>query len=903
MNKNHGCFTTRAMVIAVQGALLAMAAMQPAFADEETDALTQPAKTIEVGVRNANTGSYKAGEYDGLQKKGATANVNLDVRGGGRYDSEDVARWRITGTDLGLETRNLSAEYGQQGKFRVSVGYDELLRNRSDSYQTPYNGAGSNSLTLPSNWIVPIVPQNSGTSLNARSFSSTTGLAPGPYTYAGGVWTPTAATAGNTTAVQNIQAADLPAFHNVNISTKRKKFDVGIQYNIDNQFSVMASMRREKKDGLQLMGTVSRVQPSTGGSVTDASVIIPYLIDQNTEQFNASLNFKNENSFVQAAYYGSFYKDNVPSMSWQNWQTGTTVAGGTGVATAHSFTTTTESTAPDNQFHQFSLAGGYDFSKTTKLAANASIARNTQNQAFLTDSTTVVVPQTSLNGLVVTKAFSLKLTTKPTNDLKLAANYKFDQRDNRTAVNIYQYADASEPATVSTLFTGAGVSAGAPAVLAQNANANRPYSKKVNQFGLDADYRVMQGHAVKVGYDLQKTERYCNGSWIGCVDAATTKDNTLKAEWRATLLETLTGKLGYAYTKRTISNYNENAFLALVPYANVVPIGATMSAYQYMLANGLNGFGPMAGYAATSGNAAAFFGSNNALANAAYANNNRISELPGMRRYNMADRNSDKLRSSLNWQATEQFSMQAGLNYSKDDYVHTTYGLKDGKSLALNLDGTYAASDSLSFTAYYSNEDKRSHSAGNNYATNSNTTNVNNQTAVVDCNGVTTTIQIRNNGNKMDPCENWTMDMHDQVDTLGFNVKQSGLLSGKLEVAGDITYSYARTNYGATGGVYVNNPYAVSGVPAATISAAYWIPAQALPEVTTKTTDLKVSGKYLLDKQSAVQVGYRYQKMSSTDYAYSGMQYGSVATVLPSNEQSPVYTVHTIGASYIYNLK
>ena len=36
-----------------------------------------------------------------------------------------------------------------QGRFRLTFGYDELRRNRSDSYQTPYNGAGTNVLTLP----------------------------------------------------------------------------------------------------------------------------------------------------------------------------------------------------------------------------------------------------------------------------------------------------------------------------------------------------------------------------------------------------------------------------------------------------------------------------------------------------------------------------------------------------------------------------------------------------------------------------------------------------------------------------------------------------------------------------------------------------------------------------------
>jgi MtrB/PioB family decaheme-associated outer membrane protein len=855
--------------------------------------LTRPTNTVEVGIQGVSKDSYKYGEYNGLQKQGVTAIGNIDLRGGGAWDSNDPTRWRVTGTDLGLETRNLSVEYGQQGKFRVNFGYDELRRNRSDSYQTPYNGSGSSSLTLPSNWIVPIVPQNNGTALNARAFTPSTGLAPGPYNAAG---VATAPTAGNTAAVNAVQTADLPAFHNVDIHTKRTAIDGGLLFNIDRQWDIQASARHEKKDGLQLMGTVSRVSPSTGGSTTDASATIPYLIDQDTDQFNASVNFKGESSFFQAAYYGSVFKDNVTSMSWQNWQTGSTVtAAGVG-PTAHPFATSTESTAPSNQFHQFSLTGGYNFDRNTKLVANGSYGRNTQNSSFLTDATTPVVPASSLNGLVVSKAFGLKLTAKPVRDLNVSAGYKYDLRDNRTAVNTYQYADAGEPAAGYTNL---------PGTVAQNANANRAYSKKLNQFNLDADYAFAKGQGLKAGLEAQKTDRWCNGAWIDCVDAATTKENTLRAEYRNSMLENLTGRIGYAYSARRVNNYNENAFLALVPYANVVPTGQTISAYQALLNNGLNGWGPALGYNGGTLVNGTFFPNNNALANALYGNNNRISELPGMRRYNMADRNRDKVRSSLNWQANEQLSFQGGVDFNNDDYKNSAYGLQKAKSWALNLDSTFAASENLSLTAYYTYEDQSSVSAGNNYAQNNNGTgangSVNGQTAVGG--GCYATVATRNQNNKLDPCENWSLNMKDKIDTLGLNVRHKGLASGRLDMAGDLTFTQARTNYGTAGGVYANNPFAVAGVAANTITAAYYIPAADLPEVKTTIIGLRVTGKYMLDKSSAVRVGYSFQRMKTTDYAYAGMQYGTLATVLPTSEQSPNYTVHSLGAAYIYSFK
>ena len=45
-------------------------------------------------------------------------------------------------------------------------------------YQTPFLGNGTNLLTLPSNWVRPVVPQVNATSGNFRGLSPTTGLAP-----------------------------------------------------------------------------------------------------------------------------------------------------------------------------------------------------------------------------------------------------------------------------------------------------------------------------------------------------------------------------------------------------------------------------------------------------------------------------------------------------------------------------------------------------------------------------------------------------------------------------------------------------------------------------------------------------------------------------------------------------
>ena len=680
---------------------------------------TTPTSTVEAGAAGISDGSYKAGEYNGLQKKGGVAIGNFDLRGGGAYDSDSAMRWRLKGIDLGLETRSLTAEVGVQGVFRINVGYDELRRNRSDSYQTPYSGAGTNVLTLPAGWQVPTVAGSTGTNsvvnvLSARGFLKPIGdaqyidIRTASPTF-GGILKPTAAQIAAVDAASN---ADVPAFQNYNISTKRTRYDLAVDYSFNPKWGVGGDFRPEHKDGLKLMGSVSR---NTGG---DISTVLPDVIDQNHNQVDLRLNYRGAKGFAQASYYGSIFDNNVPFMSWQNWATGPT---GTGTINPGTGVVNTMSSAPSNRYNQISGTAGFTAKNNTKLVANGSYSRNTQNDLFLTDATTALVPVSSLNGLVVSSAFDAKLTSKPTKKLNLLAAYKYNNRDNRTPINIFQYGDAGELPVANANFP-AGPNNPYGAVLAQNANANRAYSRQLNQINADADYNVATKQWIKGAYEYQRNNRECFSSWISCADAAITNENTLRAEWRASPSDDLTARIRYAYSIRRTPNYNENAFLALVPYANVSPATATggATAYSFMTANGWTGYGPALGYAATTGNMNLFFPRNNALANALYANNNRISELPGMRRYYVSDRDRNKLRASTTWQATAELSLQGSLDYNKDHYTDAIYGLQNTNTWAANVEGTYAVGTDFTLTAFYTYEDLSAGSAGNTYTANSN---------------------------------------------------------------------------------------------------------------------------------------------------------------------------------------
>jgi hypothetical protein len=876
-------FAPRLPAVAAQAALLAMAAAAVAPArgedaiDEAIRPLVQPASTFELGLRHLGSGSYKANEYTGLKSAGPFLVGDFDLRRGGGYGSDDPSRFRLTGTDVGTESRDILAQLTLQGRTRFYLDYDQLLRDRSDSYQTPLLGAGTSVLTLPAGWLVPVVPRLSGTTPNARGLLPAVTSSPG---LVAGV--PTAPTAAQLATAAAIQAADLPAFHTVDLYTKRTRYTLGTVIAVDQHLELSGSLQHEHKNGLKPMGVDTAV---TGG---DISVTLPDLIDQNTDQLDLGATFRAGGLSLEGGYYASVFHDLVPGMTWSNWALPTS--------------TQTTSSPPSNRYQQFHLTAAWSMTPTTRLVADASYGRATQDAPFLTDYYTAIVPRASADALVVTKVADLKFTSRPLADLSLAATYKFDDRDNRTPVDVFGYYDVGASPSGTSPFASAFPTLKTGSNL--NLNANRPFSKRAHKFDLDVDYHFGEGQALAAGLGTQNTTRYCRGSWISCEDAAHMRETSGRLEWRGDF-EALDARVAAEHARRTV-DYNEDAFLALVPFANVSPTGAPggSTAYGTLLANGWTGYGPVSGLnpPAPAGSAAAFFFPlNNVLSNTLYGHRNRISELPGMRRFDMADRTRDKLRTSVDWHATERFDLQAGLDLNRDDYDKSVYGLRDGKSLAANLDASWTIGESASVSAFATHEDLRTRANGNTYTANSAATSVNGATAVVG--GCFDTYAALASNYKIDyACLNWSSDIRDKVDTLGATLQHKGLLGGRLEVDGSAAVSLARSTNDMRGGNYVNNPLAVNGAPAGT-PAAYYVPATPLPVVRTRTVDLHLNGRYAVSRASTVHVGYRFQRMFSSDWSYEGLQYGGLNTVLPTNERAPVYTVHTVLVSYVYTFQ
>src|SRR6185369_15443742 len=112
-----------------------------------------------------------------------------------------------------------------------------------------------------------------------------------------------------------------------------------------------------------------------------------------------------------------------------------------------------------------------------------------------------------------------------------------------------------------------------------------------------------------------------------------------------------------------------------------------------------------------------------------------------------------------------------------------------------------------------------------------------------------------NNNNKLDPCLNWFTDRIDKVNSAGLAWNAKEVWDSKLDVTGNVTLSRARSDNNVTGGNWANNLLVGPGAAPTTI-AAYFIAATPLPTVTTDSAELRVSGRYTINKGQAVRVVY-----------------------------------------------
>ena len=67
-------------------------------------------------------------------------------------DGEDTSG-RFTGTNLGSDNLRMKGQYGEQGKYKAEIEYDQIPRYGNDGARTLFRGDGGGSFSLPEGWV------------------------------------------------------------------------------------------------------------------------------------------------------------------------------------------------------------------------------------------------------------------------------------------------------------------------------------------------------------------------------------------------------------------------------------------------------------------------------------------------------------------------------------------------------------------------------------------------------------------------------------------------------------------------------------------------------------------------------------------------------------------------------
>ncbi len=427
----------------------------------------------EAGAAQITEDAFRFGNGTGQGEEGTEAILN----GEGRYLGEGTeVSWYAE--DLGNDSRVFEFAAGKPGRFGLDLGYRELPYRLFGDTETPYSGSGE-VLNLPAGWV----PGNS------------TGAMPG--------------------------LADALALHE--IEKDRTVLDVGMDYRATRKVRFLVDYERQERDGTGIMS----------GSFFTQGAYLPRPIDDYTDRFDAAVAYANDSFSLRVAYLGSFYRNELESLTWDN---AYTPAPGTEQGRF--------ALEPDNDFQQFSISGAYRASSAwnTVIGFSAAIGQGEQTASLLPYTINPLIPTapiavSDIDGEVDTTNYALTVTMRPLPKLNVRASYRYDERDNSTPVETWSRV------ITDTVWSGAS-------------ELNVPYSFDRARLNVSGNYRLLDTLTLSAAYIRTEIDRDFQ-------EVASQDEDTGwgKLRWRPTPYLEATFKGGTS--RREIDRYDTDVGLAL----------------------------------------------------------------------------------------------------------------------------------------------------------------------------------------------------------------------------------------------------------------------------------------------------------------------------------------------------
>jgi MtrB/PioB family decaheme-associated outer membrane protein len=330
--------------------------------------------SVDAGVGYVTDTSKKFGDYTGLDEKGAFLELggNLSRRGDDGFFAD------LWGADLGLDSRRLAGQAGQEGRYSVNLGYAEIPRHLTEGARTPFVGSGGNVLTLPAGF-------------------------------------PAGDTAGMPLA-GTLQPIDT--------GFKFKRLDLGGTFIGENGWSANLSLRHDERDG---------TRPVSGSFLTTASQFVAP-VNEKTDGAEITVAYATKQLQASVSYLFSSFRNDNTGVTWSN-PFFPVVPGATtgqlGLAPDNQFQQL-RGTAGYDISSTIRVTGEMAYGRMTQ---NEAFLAPTVNAILA--PTVPPLPANSLDGKVDTFTANVKVTAAPMQGLRLTGSYDRENRDNKTPLRSY----------------------------------------------------------------------------------------------------------------------------------------------------------------------------------------------------------------------------------------------------------------------------------------------------------------------------------------------------------------------------------------------------------------------------------------------------------------------------------
>jgi MtrB/PioB family decaheme-associated outer membrane protein len=739
----------RIAIVSIGPWLLALLFALPAAAQDEPPPITFWG-SVEGGAYLGTEDSFKFGDFTGLRKDRGYGLANVELNGRAPWTGEDTWYFRFHGWNLALPSRSLWLEGGLQGLFKLYVEWDEIPKFDEEVGQLAFRGRGTDFLTLPSGWV------------------------PGT----------------DTSGFTRLDELSRP----ISFSRDRRAFRAGGGLVLPRGFEFSTSYERERRTGRM---PVSAIIGNSAGN--PRSAFLPAPVDWLTHEADSKLRYADATKQFELGYELSFFENDNRSLTWQNpfsqiggWRPGVGFPDGFG----------SKGLPPDNRFHQIYGSGGYNLPWwRTRVAGHVSYAWYRQNELLLPYTVNpalavpVGLPRSRADAAIDATNVVLRVTSRPVDALRINTSYRFDDRDNKTPRDVFQYVG--------------GDSSDQGAIDSTRARINQPFSYRLHEGRLDLAYEFFRRTELSLGYERRREERKFT-------EMSRLDDHIGRAGIRTRPARWVDFRVDGMYWRRDARSYFFEA-----------PV--------------IFGFSPE--HVAT------------------VAPEDRFDNAPDFRKFNLIDRERYSVDSRLMVVPLDNASLGFLLGWRRDEFDKSELGLQLRQSLRWGFDLSWSPIPSVTTHGWYHREKFESRLRGRQFAP---------------------PVQIQ----AFDPQRDWRSKDSDTIDSLGVGLEWVGL-DDRLRVGADYAYSRSKERIRVKTGLLIT--------PADPLVAAL-----RFPDDRSTLHDLSFRLEYKILERLTGRFGYRYQRLSTRQWAYDGVEPATLTQVLGLGFEPPRHSAHLFAFSLVY---